>query len=120
MGQAWRSGADRTVERVVVGRRTAEQELDLVRLLEEEAPETERARALPPSPDPAPAPTRAPSHAEIAHAVRDWIDGSIKPTPTRHAKLAAVAALNALGHVLPALGPDGRAEDARLAATVPG
>ncbi len=28
MGQAWRSGADTTVERVVVGRRTAEQELE--------------------------------------------------------------------------------------------
>ena len=30
MGQMWRNGADRTVERVVIGRRTAEQELDLL------------------------------------------------------------------------------------------
>src|SRR3546814_8099862 len=45
MGQAWRSGADTTVERVVVGRRTAEQELDLIGLIEAEAPEAERARS---------------------------------------------------------------------------
>ena len=42
MGAAWRSGADRSVERVVVGRRTAEQELDLLALLESEAPDTVR------------------------------------------------------------------------------
>src|SRR3546814_18405887 len=36
MGQAWRSGADTTVQRVVIGRRTAEQALDLIRLLADE------------------------------------------------------------------------------------
>ena len=118
MGQAWRSGADRTVERVVVGRRTAEQELDLVRLLEEEAPETERARALPPPPDPAPAPTGEPSNAEIVQAVRDWIEGSIKPTSQGHAKFEAVVAMNALGIVLRDLGADVRAEDRDLAAAL--
>ncbi|MDO9367179.1 MAG: phosphotransferase family protein, partial [Sphingopyxis sp.] len=51
MGAAWRSGADPTVERVVVGRRTAEQELDLLLLLEDEAPQAERGRVLPASPD---------------------------------------------------------------------
>ena len=45
MGQMWRSGADRSLERVVVARRTAEQELDLLLLLEEQAPAGERARA---------------------------------------------------------------------------
>src|SRR3546814_12610727 len=43
MGQAWRSGADRTGERVGVGRRPGEPELDLGRLPDEEAPE-ERKR----------------------------------------------------------------------------
>src|SRR3546814_1492043 len=118
MGQAWRSGADRTVERVVVGRRTAEQELDLVRLLEEEAPETERARALPPSPDPAPAPTGEPSNAEIAQAVRDWVEGSIKPTSQGHAKFEAVVAMNARGIVLRDLGADVRAAERDLAAAL--
>src|SRR3546814_11401037 len=48
MGQAWRSGADTSVERVVIGRRTAEQELDLLLLIEREAPDAARARILPP------------------------------------------------------------------------
>lgn len=115
MGQAWRSGADKTVERVVVGRRTAEQELDLVRLLGEEAPEAERARALPPSPDTAPAPTGEPAKAEMVQAVRDWIEGSIKPQAEGHAKFEAVVAMNALGIVLRDLEAGVRAEDALLA-----
>lgn len=118
MGQAWRSGADRTVERVVVGRRTAEQELDLVRLLEEEAPEAERERPLPSSPEPAAAPTGEPSNAEIVQAVRDWIETSIKPASQGHAKFEAVVAMNALGIVLRDLGAGTRAEDAALAAAL--
>ncbi|KGB52215.1 Aminoglycoside phosphotransferase [Sphingopyxis sp. LC81] len=115
MGQMWRSGADRTVERVVIGRRTAEQELDLVRLLEDEAPEAERGRALPASPEPASAPTGEPTNAEIVQAVRDWIEGSIKPASQGHAKFEAVVAMNALGIVLRDLGAGVRAEDAALA-----
>ena len=115
MGQAWRSGADPTVERVVIGRRTAEQELDLLLLLEAEAPEVERGRALPPSPDAAPAPTGEPTHSEIVQAVRDWIEGSIKPRAEGHAKFEAVVAMNALGIVLRDLSADVRAEDAALA-----
>jgi len=111
MGQAWRSGADRTVERVVIGRRTAEQELDLVRLLEEEAPESERARDLPAPADTAPAPAGEPTNGEIVQAVRDWIEGSIKPAAGGHAKFEAVVAMNALGIVLRDLEAGVRAED---------
>ena len=114
MGQMWRSGADPTVERVVIGRRTAEQELDLVRLLEDEAPEDERARALPSSPQTTSAPTGEPTNAEIVEAVRDWIEGAIKPGAQGHAKFEAVVAMNALGIVLRDLGAGGRAEDAAL------
>jgi aminoglycoside phosphotransferase (APT) family kinase protein len=114
MGQMWRSGADRTVERVVIGRRTAEQELDLVRLLEDEAPEDERARALPSSPQTTSAPTGEPTNAEIVEAVRDWIEGAIKPGAKGHAKFEAVVAMNALGIVLRDLGAGARAEDAAL------
>ena len=114
MGQAWRSGADTTVERVVVGRRTAEQELDLIALLETEAPEAERARALPPSPPAAPAPAGEPTNREIVQAVRDWIEGSIKPHAEGHAKFEAVVAMNALGIVMRDLEAGTRAEDAAL------
>ncbi|WP_326913740.1 phosphotransferase [Sphingopyxis chilensis] len=115
MGQAWRSGADRTVERVVVGRRTAEQELDLVRLLEEEAPEGERERALPPPPDKVRAPNGEPTNDEMVQAVRDWIEGAIKPVSQGHAKFEAVVAMNALGIVLRDLEAGTRAEDRGLA-----
>ncbi|SBV31341.1 Aminoglycoside phosphotransferase [uncultured Sphingopyxis sp.] len=118
MGAAWRSGADRTVERVVVGRRTAEQELDLIRLLEEEAPEAERDRALPPSPAPAPAPAGEPANAEMVAAVREWIEASIKPASQGHAKFEAVVAMNALGIVLRDLGAGVRAGDRDLAAAL--
>jgi hypothetical protein len=114
MGQAWRSGADATVERVVIGRRTAEQELDLLLLLEAEAPEVERTRPLPPSPDAAPAPVGEPTNAEMVQAVRDWIEASIKPGAEGHAKFEAVVAMNALGIILRDLGAGVRAEDKAL------
>jgi len=115
MGQAWRSGADTTVERVVVGRRTAEQELDLVRLLEDEAPQAERERALPPSPDTAPPPTGEPTNREMVQAVRDWIESAIKPKAEGHGNFEAVVAMNALGIVMRDLDAGTRAEDAALA-----
>ena len=118
MGQAWRSGADATVERVVVGRRTAEQELDLVRLLEEEAPEAERTRTLPAKGEAAVAPTGEPTNREIVQAVRDWIEGAIKPGAEGHAKFEAVVAMNALGIVLRDLDAGTRAEDKVLAAAL--
>lgn len=118
MGQMWRSGADRTVERVVIGRRTAEQELDLVRLLEDEAPEAERARALPPSKPVVPEPAGEPTNREIVQAVRDWIETSIKPHAEGHAKFEAVVAMNALGIVLRDLDAGVRAENAELAAAL--
>ena len=115
MGQAWRSGADPTVERVVIGRRTAEQELDLLLLLEAEAPARERDRALPLPQPAAPVPTGEPSNREIVQAVRDWIEGSIKPQAEGHAKFEAVVAMNALGIVMRDLDAGMRAEDRALA-----
>ena len=100
MGQAWRNGADTTVERVVVGRRTAEQELDLLALLESEAPEVERTRPLPPSPPAVTAPVGEPTNREIVQAVRDWLDEAVKPGTEGHAKFEAVVAMNALGIVM--------------------
>lgn len=118
MGLAWRSGADRTVERVVVGRRTAEQELDLLRLLEREAPEGERTRPLPPSPAPAAPPHGEPATREIIEAVREWIEASIKPAASGHAKFEAVVAMNALGIAARDLDAGVRTEDAALSAAI--
>ncbi|WP_332820165.1 phosphotransferase family protein [Sphingopyxis sp.] len=115
MGQAWRSGADTTVERVVVGRRTAEQELDLILLLEAEAPDAERGRALPPSRPSRPDPTGEPTNREMVQAVRDWLEGDIKPTAEGHGKFQVVVAMNALGIVMRDLDAAVRAEDGALA-----
>lgn len=115
MGQAWRSGADPTVERVVVGRRTAEQELDLLLLLETEAPAAERTRALPPAPPPAAAPTGEPTNREIVQAVRDWLAEEIKPAAEGHGKFQVAVAMNALGIVMRDLEAGVRAEDKALA-----
>jgi aminoglycoside phosphotransferase (APT) family kinase protein len=118
MGQMWRNGADPTVERVVIGRRTAEQELDLLLLLETEAPEGERARSLPPTTFASEEPVGEPTNREIVQAVRDWIEGAIKPGAEGHAKFEAVVAMNALGIVLRDIDAGVRAEDAKLAAAM--
>src|SRR3546814_11408542 len=75
-------------------------------------------RALPPSSEPAPAPAGEPTNAEMVEAVRDWIEGSIKPGSQGHAKFEAVVAMNALGIVLRDLGAGVRAEDRDLAAAL--
>lgn len=118
MGEAWRSGADPTVERVVIGRRTAEQELDLIMLLETGAPEEERSRPLPPSPTTAPEPKGEPSKQEIVQAVRDWLGEKIKPDASGHAKFEVAVAMNALGIVMRDLGANVSAEDARRASDI--
>ncbi|MGQ3101580.1 MAG: phosphotransferase family protein [Sphingopyxis solisilvae] len=115
MGQAWRSGADPTVERVVVGRRTAEQELDLLLLLEADAPATERDCALAPSHAVAPAPTGEPTNREMVQSVRDWLAEAIKPGAEGHAKFQVAVAMNALGIVMRDLDAGARAEDRALA-----
>lgn len=43
MAEIWRSGLDAALERAVIGRRTSETEVDLLMLLEEDAPEVEKS-----------------------------------------------------------------------------
>ncbi|MFN4020933.1 MAG: phosphotransferase [Erythrobacter sp.] len=94
MAAQWRSGADRMLERVVISRRTSEQELDLLLLLEEDAPEAERAR-------PAierkisPAPRGEASVQEIALAVAEWLD-TVKDRMEGHDRFQWAVARNAL------------------------
>ncbi len=118
MGQAWRSGADPTVERVVIGRRTAEQELDLLLLLEAEAPEAENAAPLPPPAAGAAAPSGEPTNREMVQAVRDWLADEIKPGAAGHGKFQVAVAMNALGIVMRDLDAGVRAEDQASAAAL--
>ncbi|MFY7836557.1 MAG: phosphotransferase [Novosphingobium sp.] len=99
MGQSWRSGTDRSLERVVVARRCAEQELDLLRLLESEAPETERARPLPPAMPESPASTGEPTAAEILTAVSEWLAATVKDKLAGRERWELAVAQNALGIV---------------------
>lgn len=96
MAAQWRSGADRMLERVVISRRTSEQELDLLLLLEEDAPEVERRRRLPLRKDMAHSPTGDASIAEIATAVSEWL-ASVKHRMEGHDRFQLAVARNALG-----------------------
>ena len=114
MGQTWRSGADRSLERVVVARRAAEQELDLLLLLEDEAPELERARALPVVQTEVPRNAGEPSAAEILTAVGEWL-ASVKERFAGRERFEHAVARNALGIVVRELIARPQAEDRALA-----
>ncbi len=94
MAAQWRSGADRMLERVVISRRTSEQELDLLLLLEGDA----LADGITPK-------ERMPDDylyfgeaetGEIATAVAEWLT-SIKDRLAGHDRFQLAVARNALG-----------------------
>ena len=116
MGAFWRSGTDRSLERVVVARRTSEQELDLLLLLEEEAPAEERTRQLPPPAETATPGQGEPSGAEVLTAVSEWLASDIKPLVSGRGKFDLAVARNALGIVARELTARPQATDAALAA----
>lgn len=116
MGGYWRAGHDRSVERVVVARRTSEQELDLLLLLEDQAPEEERSRPLPPPMPPLVPGAGEPSGAEILTAVSEWLASDIKPLVSGRGKFDVAVARNALGIVARELEQRPVAADAELAA----
>ena len=99
MGLAWRSGTDRSLERVVVARRTAEQELDLLLLLEGDAPECELRRPMPPAVAMLHAGQGEPSAAELLTAISEWLTASIKPKLEGRERFELAVAQNALGIV---------------------
>jgi aminoglycoside phosphotransferase (APT) family kinase protein len=96
MADIWRSGLDAGLERAVIGRRASETEVDLLMLLEEDAPEHERGpivaskqfdvRRL-----------GEPSTAEMLEALSSWIEADVKPTAQGRDRFMASVALNALG-----------------------
>lgn len=97
MAAQWRSGADRMLERVVISRRTSEQELDLLLLLEEDAPEVERARPTQKWTSTLPTAGEA-TQGEIALAVAEWLE-TIKHRVDGHDRFQLAVARNALGMI---------------------
>ena len=84
------------LERVVISRRTSEQELDLLMVLEEDAPEVERNHkvecpALPEQVGEA-------NDGELAIAVYEWL-GTVKDRFEGHDKFQYAVARNALGMI---------------------
>ncbi len=98
MGGFWRSGADRNLERAVIGRRTGENELDLLMLLEEDAPEAEKKGIILRENKTA-ACEGEPSATELLEAVKEWIASDVKAAAQGREKFMAAVAMNALGMV---------------------
>ena len=118
MGGFWRAGHDRSIERVVVARRTSEQELDLLLLLEELAPAAERARPLAPPAAPLGPGTGEPSGAEILTAISEWLASDIKPLVSGRGRFDLAVARNALGIVAREMTQRPLATDPDLAAHI--
>ncbi|WP_369026658.1 phosphotransferase family protein [Qipengyuania sp. RANM35] len=113
MGRTWREGADRTVERAIISRRTSEQELDLLLLLEGEAPEEERTKSLPASSSPPP-PTGEATAGELATAISEWL-ATVKDRMEGHDRFQHAVARNALGIIARDYAAQVIATDAQLA-----
>lgn len=96
MAEIWRSGMDATLERAVIGRRTSETEVDLLMLLEDDAPEVEGGPIELPSPS-APRRIGEPSTVEMLEAISAWIETDIKAKAQGRDKFMAAVAMNALG-----------------------
>ena len=96
MAEIWRCGADASLERAVIGRRASETEIDLVMLLELDAPELERGLIVLPDPTLA---RRAgePSSTEMLEALAKWVEQEVKPGAVGRDRFMASVALNALG-----------------------
>ena len=85
------------LERVVISRRTSEQELDLLMLLEEDAPEEERALPAEPLIEPDKNHGEA-TNGEIAVAISEWLE-TLKPLMQGHNRFQLAVARNALGMI---------------------
>lgn len=97
MAKIWRSGEDRMLERVVISRRTSEQELDLLMLLEEDAPEEERNKLAEPYINTITGVGEA-TNGNIAIAISEWLE-TLKPGLSGHDRFQLAVARNALGMI---------------------
>lgn len=96
MAEIWRSGLDSGLERAVIGRRASETEVDLLMLLELDAPDGERG-PVGPSTSVDARRMGEPSTVEMLEAVARWIESDIKPAAAGRERFMASVALNALG-----------------------
>ena len=96
MAEFWRSGADATLERAVIGRRSSESEVDLLMLLEGDAPEAEREAIALQDSEPARR-MGEPSSTELLEALARWVEDDVKPKAKGRDRFMAAVALNALG-----------------------
>jgi aminoglycoside phosphotransferase (APT) family kinase protein len=96
MAHIWRTGADTGLERAVIGRRASETEVDLLMLLESDAPAQERApiAALVP---PEPRRVGETSAVEMIEAISGWLVNEVKPNAQGRDRFMTAVALNALG-----------------------
>jgi len=95
MAKIWRSGEDRMLERVVISRRTSEQELDLLMLLEEELKGGSPQPNLQTDFHPWTYSGEA-AVSEIATAVGEWL-ATVKDRMEGHDRFQLAVARNALG-----------------------
>lgn len=103
--KVWRDGSDRMLERVVISRRTSEQELDLLMLLEEASGFSPLMPDLPFRSDAEwPDGSGEAYLSEIAIAVSEWLE-TIKDQMKGHDRFQLAVARNALGIIA----RDGRA-----------
>ncbi len=96
MADIWRSGLDAGLERAVIGRRASETEVDLLMLLEEDAPAEERGDITSPQQS-AVRRLGEPSSTEMLEALASWIEADVKPAAQGRDRFMAAVALNALG-----------------------
>ena len=94
----WREGEDRMLERVVISRRTSEQELDLLMLLEEEWPDADRKRPVLDVHNSEDQELGEAVDWEMLDAVSEW-PSTMKHKVGGHDKFQLAVARNALGIV---------------------
>ena len=94
----WREGEDRMLERVVISRRTSEQELDLLMLLEEEWPDADRKRPVLDVHNSEDQELGEAVDWEMLDAVSEWLS-TMKHKVGGHDKFQLAVARNALGIV---------------------
>lgn len=95
MTQMWREGTDRSVERILIGTRMSETEIDLLLQLEDAV----GVKASTAFPDP-PAPSglgAEPEAEELLQALGEWTSGVLIPALSGAEKFSARVAGNALG-----------------------
>jgi aminoglycoside phosphotransferase (APT) family kinase protein len=122
MSQAWThlSGAYRSVELATIGRRVAEQEWDLLLLLQPEEAAAAAGRRPGPTGEPAaePAPYGRPTASELLDAVRGYLTDQVMPATSGQLAFHARVAANALAIVARELEAGPLPADASLADAV--